>query len=47
MTWWLSQGAHDQLKIVVREDEEIWTVDEPLKVHLQGNIEKVLGAYST
>jgi hypothetical protein len=37
------QGAHDRFKIVVGKDEEVWTMDEPIEVCLQGDIRKVLG----
>jgi hypothetical protein len=40
------QRAHDRLEIVVGEDEEAWTADEPIEVCLRGNIGKVLGVYS-
>jgi hypothetical protein len=30
----------------VGKEEEVWTADEPIKVHLRGNIGKVLGVYS-
>jgi hypothetical protein len=49
MTWWLVgwvRGAHDRLEIVVGKDEEVWTVDESIEVHLWGNIRKVHGVYS-
>jgi hypothetical protein len=48
--WWLSRlgsGAHDQLKIVVGMDEEVWTADEPIEVRLWSNIGKVLVVYGT
>jgi hypothetical protein len=41
------QGAHDRPKIVTGKDDEVWTMDEPIEVHLRGNIEKVLRVYST